>query len=422
MNVSSASAGLSPYRSRRPKLSGEGRDQGQLCAPGVSERRLLGKKLFSSARRRFILRLASLSPQLQNVQTAWRALLADLALPSGAEEALGNLNVETLYGYLRAGDIHSYESALARLGQEFAGRGVPEEYAFAALGIFFETCLRGLLGNIRDEDKEYVLGLAMLGSVSHLFLASGYASHRASKLGALEERVRNAEERAETLAINVSEANEKERRRISSDLHDEIGHDLVVLKLYLEIIVADVKENLHGEVGKKLREAIGLATRAIEAVRRLAFDLGPGIFDECGFVPAIRNYARRFAATTGVKVRVRVSLSSAHLQARDELALYRVLQGALSNVLRHSQAKAVSITVRSDVNSVSMVIEDEGRGFLVERKLRDSRVSFGLQAMRERVELLGGHFQIQSPATQVGKKRYGTRIEVALPLTQAEVK
>jgi signal transduction histidine kinase len=91
-----------------------------------------------------------------------------------------------------------------------------------------------------------------------------------------------------------------------------------------------------------------------------------------------------------VKTRVRASLSDGQLQARDELALYRVLQGTLSNVLRHSKAKVVSIMVGSDAGYVSMVVEDDGRDFHVERKLRDSRVSVSLQAMRERIELLVG--------------------------------
>jgi len=383
--------------------------------------RLLAKRLFPGARRRFLLRLTRSSPQLQKIQSAWKALLAELALTPEAEKALCSLEVGRLYGYLRAGDLHAYEFALERLGQDLADCDVPEEYAVAALGLFFEICLCGLLGEAR-EDKEYALGLTRLASVSQLFLASGYAGHRAAGVHVLEEKLKRAEERAEALAISVSEANEKERRRLSSDLHDEIGHDLVVLKLYLELITTDVKESVDGEVRKKLAEAISLATRAIEAVRRLAFDLGPGIFEECGFVPAIRNYARRFTATTGVKTAIRVSRSKVRLQPRDELALYRVLQGALSNVLKHSKAKAVSITVRSDANSAAMTVEDDGRGFNAARKLRDARASFGLQAMRERIELLGGKFQIHSPAIHSGKKRHGTRIEVILPLAQAEAK
>ena len=366
------------------------------------------------------MRLASASPQLRKIQSAWQGLLAGLELKADAEEALSGLDVERLYGYLRSGDLQAFESGLEQLGQDLANRDVPEEYALGALGLFFEVCLCGALGEPR-EDKEYALGLARLASVSQLVLASGYANHRAASRQSLEDRLQKAEERAEALAIRVSEANEKERRRLSSDLHDEIGHDLVVLKLYLEMIFTDVKEKVNHEVSSQLAEAIGLSTRAIEAVRRLAFDLGPGIFDDCGFVPAIRNYARRFTATTGVKARVRIS-HEAKLEAHDELALYRVLQGSLSNVLKHSRAKEVSISVKNTANTVSMIVEDDGRGFNVERKLRDARASFGLHAMRERIELLGGSFQIQSPAAQSGKKRFGTRIEAVLPLARAEGK
>jgi NarL family two-component system sensor histidine kinase LiaS len=91
-------------------------------------------------------------------------------------------------------------------------------------------------------------------------------------------------------------------------------------------------------------------------------------------------------------------------------------------VLKHSRAKAVSIEVKGDAHSVYMSVEDSGRGFNVARKLRDSRASFGLQAMRERIELLGGSFQIRSSVAQAGQKHHGTRIEVVLPLTRAEEK
>jgi two-component system sensor histidine kinase DegS len=423
--VISASAGFSPQRDQNSKLLDDKRTRGHRVSaehrgaaayPPITHR-LLAKRLFPGTRRRFLLRLTRSSPHLQKIQAAWKALLAELSLTPEAEKALCSLDVGRLYDYLRSGDLHAYEFELERLGQDLAGCDVPEEYAVAALGLFFEICLCGLLGEA--QDKEYALGLARLASVSQLFLASGYAGHRSAGVHVLEDKLKRAEERAEALAISVSEANEKERRRLSSDLHDEIGHDLVVLKLYLELITADVTERVDAEVRKKLAEAISLSTRAIEAVRRLAFDLGPGIFEECGFVPAIRNYARHFTATTGVKAAVHVS-SKVRLQPRDELALYRVLQGALSNVLKHSKAKTVAITVRSDATAAAMTVEDDGKGFNAARKLRDARASFGLQAMRERIELLGGNFKIHSPAVQSGKKRYGTRIEVSLPLAQAE--
>jgi signal transduction histidine kinase len=431
MNVSSAFAEFSPHsdhgskaleeeRNRKPRKTATTEHRSASAYYPITHR-LLASRLFPGTWRRFLLRLAGVSTGLQKVHAAWKGVLSELALTPEAEKALSELDVETLYGYLQSGDLHAYEYALARLGQDLAERNVPEEYATAALGLFFEICLCALLGEARD-DKECALGLSRLASVSQLFLASGYANCRTAGMRVVEQRLQKAEDRAEALAISVIEANEKERRRLSSDLHDEIGHDLVVLKLYLEMIIADVKPDTNGEVRKRLAEAISLSTRAIDAVRRLAFDLGPGIFDECGFIPAIRNYARRFSATTGLKATVRVARSDPRLQSRDELALYRVLQGSLSNVLKHSRAKAVSIEVKGDAHSVFMSVDDNGRGFNVARKLRDSSASFGLQTMRERIELLGGSFQIRSSVAQAGRKHHGTRIEVVLPLTRPEEK
>jgi signal transduction histidine kinase len=417
--VHTASIGLSPQRDPSSKqLNGEHR---RAVERSSITQRLLSTKFFPGTRRRFLLRLAGESPHLGKIKSAWTGIVAGLGLAPEVERALVDLDVAKLHGHLRSGDFNSYESALEQLGQDLGGYGVPEECAAAALGLFFEICLCGLLVNAR-EDKEYVLGLTRLASASRLFLAAGYASHRTEEIGGLLRKLQKAEERAEALATTISEANEKERRRLASDLHDEIGHDLVVLKLYIEMIIADANESMDSEVRKRLTEASSLATRAIEAVRRLAFDLGPGIFAESGFIPAIRSYARRFSSTTGVRATVRVVSPYKVLQSREELALYRVLQGALSNVLKHSRAKAVVIMTSSDANFVRMTIEDDGRGFNVARKLRHVHAIFGLQAMRERIELLGGCFQIHSPVAQAGRRRYGTRIEIVLPVARAEAK
>lgn len=409
-----ASASFSPHR----EVISTPPHRGVPGHPHVTQQ-LLSTKLFPGGRRRFLLRVAREAQHLDKIRSAWTGLVGGLGFASEVERALVNLDVGKLHRCLQSGDLHSYESTLAQLGLDLAHHGVPEECAAAALGLFFEICLCGLLGESR-EDKEYVLGLARLASVSQLILAGGYASYRTDNVRVLREQLHKAEARAQALATSISEANEKERRRLANDLHDEIGHDLVVLKLYLEMIIADAKETLDSDLRKRLAEASGLATRAIEAVRRLAFDLGPGIFAESGFIPAIRSYARRFSATTGVKATVRVISPYTPLQSREEMALYRVLQGALSNVLKHSRATVVSIVTRSDANRVRMTIEDNGRGFHVARKLQQARGSFGLHAMRERIELLGGNFQIHSPALHSGKKGYGTRIDLVLPVSGAK--
>jgi signal transduction histidine kinase len=149
--------------------------------------------------------------------------------------------------------------------------------------------------------------------------------------------------------------------------------------------------------------------------------LGPAVWNEQGFVPAVRLYARQFTKRTGVKVRIDAARMRAKLPTRCETALYKVLQGALSNVVAHADAHIVKITLASGRDSVSLKIEDDGRGFNVEGKLRVPRQSYGLRAMRKRVELLGGaiHF-VSRPARRRAECR-GTTVEAHLPLEDGEI-
>jgi two-component system sensor histidine kinase UhpB len=111
----------------------------------------------------------------------------------------------------------------------------------------------------------------------------------------------------------------------------------------------------------------------------------------------------------------------AKLPAQCETALYKVLQGALSNVVAHADAHKVKITLASGQTSVAMRIEDDGRGFNVTRKMGVPRQSFGLRAMRERVELLGGVIHFVSRPARLRADCGGTKIEAQLPLQDSEI-
>ena len=95
-----------------------------------------------------------------------------------------------------------------------------------------------------------------------------------------------------------------ERRRLSHDLHDDVGHDLVMLKLHLEVLGTDLEQGKLAPLRPRLSDALALVSRTIESVRRLVLDLGPAVFDDLGFVPAIKFYARRFSSTTRIAVSV----------------------------------------------------------------------------------------------------------------------
>ena len=132
------------------------------------------------------------------------------------------------------------------------------------------------------------------------------------------------------------------------------------------MIALDLKKGDVSQLQRKLKESVALIQHALKSVRHLTFDLGPAVWNEQGFVPAVRLYARQFAKRTGIKVRLDAARMRAHLPARCETALYKVLQGALSNVVAHADAHNVKITLASGRDSVALKIEDDGRGFNVE--------------------------------------------------------
>lgn len=203
-----------------------------------------------------------------------------------------------------------------------------------------------------------------------------------------------------------------ERRRFSQDLHDQIGHDLVLIKLHLEMIAMEHDQNQPANVQPRIAEAIALVSQAIDALRRLVFDLGPAVFDELGFLPAVRSYARQFSERSKIQVKVRAGYLPKDIPMSHQVALYRLLQGALSNVLKHASAKNVRVSLRSrNCSMIVMAVEDDGVGFDPSARAN----SFGLTAMRERIEALGGKIEVKSkPATPMAR-RHGTTIRVGLP-------
>jgi signal transduction histidine kinase len=306
-----------------------------------------------------------------------------------------------------------------RQGRDLAERAVPPECAAAAVGLYVESCLPYVTSN-RSCHMDWTRAFAHWASVYQLSLLSGYAQHQALERQSLEERYSRADQRLRNFSVQLGEAYEKERRRLAQDLHDEIGHDLVVLKLYTEVIALDLKKGDISQVRRKLKESVMLVKHALQGVRHLTYNLGPAVWNEQGFVPAVRLYVRQFARRTGIKVRLNAIRLHAKLPPRCETALYRVLQGALSNVVSHADAHSVRITLMSGRDFVAMKVEDDGRGFDVGRKLSAPPHSFGLRAMKERVELLGGTIQFASRPVRRGVARGGTTIEVRLPLHDFE--
>jgi signal transduction histidine kinase len=337
--------------------------------------------------------LERLAPVFPEVESGWRAGLVRLVRRRDEYDAVSSLALDRYQPLLSRGDFEAFAAELEHQGQALAGRGVAEEHASLALALYLEHCL-AVLGRAAPGEPELGVALARLASVAQLFLHAGYANARAVGWRALDEQ---------------------DRRRLARDLHDEIGHSLVVLKLYMEQMAQDFSKGRTSEAEHKLEETVGLVGDAIDSVRRVILDIGPAVLEELGLQQAIRLYARQFSAQTRIKVHVRDSALPGRLPHTHETALYRVLQGALSNVLKHSEATNATVTLTAEGGSaVVMSVEDDGVGF--EARRRAPALSFGLNTMRERMDALGGSFLVESWPARGGKGRRGTRIEVSLPL------
>jgi signal transduction histidine kinase len=248
------------------------------------------------------------------------------------------------------------------------------------------------VGVVAVHDK---LGHDLRFTDEDLRLAEGFAV-RASAAVELSERVQRDALR------RVVEAQELERRRLARELHDETGQALTSILLGLKAVEEAKDDAKRDAAAAELRE---LAVSTLQDVRRLAVELRPTALDDFGLLAALERLAQTFTEQIGIATDVEANLGDERLPAEIETALFRLVQEALTNVVKHARATRVSISLVRKAKSVSAVIEDDGVGFT-----DPSGDGLGLIGMRERVGLLNGRLEIEARAGQ------GTTIVAEVPL------
>jgi signal transduction histidine kinase len=361
--------------------------------------------------------LGALGPHSKEIFAQWQRETGRLGIECQDFLGQSHLDFELLSVKLSKMSFAAFQRQVRELGGTLAQCSVPLDRSIDAINRLFEICVPHLM-NRETEAAGHILALSRLQSLVILLIVSsrGEPDAAARPRPATRSSPDSTGVRRHDASVYVTKVYEEERKRLSRDLHDEVGHDLVLMKLYLEMIALDTNRKEFQSIRPRLNEAIGLVSHAIDSVRRLVLDLGPAVFDELGFLPAVRTYTSQFSARTKIAVTLREGYLPENIPMSHQVALYRLLQGALSNVLKHASAKTVKVSLGCMKDSVLiLVIQDDGQGFDTSGK--PSSKSFGLTAMRERVEVLGGRIHIQSmPAGSMSKIR-GTRIEVDLPLS-----
>lgn len=236
-------------------------------------------------------------------------------------------------------------------------------------------------------------------------------------LGAVQDITRSKEyeaqlqayaSRLEIMSRRLIDVQEAERRYLARELHDEIGQILTAVNITLQ----SVKDQVGSPARTKIEESLRIVQQAIDRVRSMSLDLRPSILDDFGLVSALRWLANRQAQLAGFDLELDVPealASSKRLPSELETACFRVVQEALTNVVRHAQAKNVRIQLTRGEDHLQLRIDDDGAGFDRE-DIEAKSERFGLLSMRERVQLLNGEFQVRSARGR------GTSVEVRLPL------
>jgi PAS domain S-box-containing protein len=226
---------------------------------------------------------------------------------------------------------------------------------------------------------------------------------------------RRAQEALQTYSRRLIEAQEAERQHIARELHDEIGQVLTAVKINLQSI-----QRLGPDAAwlAPLDESIGIVDEALGRVRELSIELRPSLLDDLGLSAALRWYVDRYAQRTGIIAEVVNDFSGAARLSRElETACFRIAQEALTNTVRHAQAKRVSVRLARSRDKVLLTITDDGAGFDVADLFSNANTvaALGLRGMEERALAVGGKLEIESAHDG------GTRICASFPLKQSEV-
>jgi signal transduction histidine kinase len=214
------------------------------------------------------------------------------------------------------------------------------------------------------------------------------------------------------LSQHVVRAQETERRNISRELHDEVGQMLTGLRMELaNLDVPAIQQNTADY--QRLQEAKRLTERTLQCVRNLSMVLRPSMLDDLGLSPALQWQAKEFSRRSGVPVNVRIDGDVDAVPEDVRTCVYRVVQEALTNAIRHADAHKINLLVRRQGERIEVAIDDDGKGFDLSKPPRTAGI--GLVGLKERVSELSGITRIES---EPGK---GTHISVRLPVPAQEV-
>jgi signal transduction histidine kinase len=313
---------------------------------------------------------------------------------------------------------------VAQSGRAVLLEDISSEPDAARIDLISSEGLRAFI-SVPLRAKDTVLGVMNVASYVphrftkedvHLLHSIGDQLGTAIEQAILTERLRKARERLRKLARQNLVAEEEERRRIARELHDETSQSLSGIALQLEALIEIYSKsgNQDPQLITGLKKVQSLTVHVHKEVSRVISNLHPTVLDTLGLVAAVRQHAKNSLQPLDINVTVEVKGTEMRFPHDVEAALFRVIQGAIGNIVKHSKAKNASIVLVYQPHEFSLSISDDGQGFDVSRltDVEESGRGRGLFSMRERIGFLGGTSGVES---RIGA---GTTVWAKIPISQ----
>jgi signal transduction histidine kinase len=225
-----------------------------------------------------------------------------------------------------------------------------------------------------------------------------------------EKALQTSAEQLQAMSRRLVEVQESERRELARELHDRVGQDLTALSISLDILTTQLSGSGGAAVAKRLEDAATLLESTSGTIENVMSELRPPMLDDYGLLPALQWYAAQFSGRTGIEIQVHGEEGMERLPQATEIALFRIVQEALTNVAKHAQATRVEIGLEHAGKRFTLSISDNGVGLESgAQPMAGRRQGLGMVTMRERTQSAGGRFEIG------GTDGGGTRVVVRIP-------
>lgn len=321
-------------------------------------------------------------------------------------ELLTNGFLETDY---RQGDFYQYTWMKPSTGQRAEKIGMSvylENWDWVIASGLYTDDIAAQIGQVQKQLEEnlaqtrWVLLAMAAGAIALTSILLAFVRFSEQKF---------ADTRLKELAREIVDAQENERKRVSTELHDGISQMLVSARYSLDLANENAKRS--PKVREPIQKSMKTISTAISEIRRISMALRPSVLDDMGLASAIKSLSDDFEAQTNIKMKTRVENIGTRLDEREKTTLYRVAQEALANIAKHSGAKNAAIKLEKQERGVQLLISDDGVGVDKNRDAQSNK-GMGVRNIRERLESHGGKFILKA------EKSGGTKLDIFIPTSK----